>query len=215
MLVKEKQQLNSRSEENLRKVYTTRRNDSERRKNITQFISILDRRNIEGRRTVKDRRISKIKPQFSPIAEQGVTISGLISEQSKGIKSIIGLRNSIQSKGHVERMNALKDLYFAFNSQLSKEKILYQWYDEASKNSKVLDDEDEVPALVFNIYFLFRNDMKDVIGMFDKYLNLKVEIESNLISFQKEMDKAIDTLAECLKLKEKYLYPQYKEYLMV
>lgn len=195
------------------RVNTTRRADSERRKNIAQIILKLDRRNIEGRRTVKDRRISKIKPKFSLIAEQGVTILGLISEQNKGIKAIIDLRDSIQSKGHVEKMNILKDLYFAFNSQLSKEKLLYQWYDEASKDNKSLGDE--VPALIFNVYFILRNDLKDIIGMFDKYLSLNMEIESNLDEFQKEMDSIAETLKECLKLKEKYLYPQYKEYLMV
>jgi len=212
MLVKEKK-ITKKTTEAQRKIASARRGCAERRKNISHTLSILDRRNIEDRRTVKDRRISKIKPQFSPITEQGVTVSGLISEQKKAIEFIIDLRDSIQSKGHVEIMNALKDLCFAFDSQLSKEKILYQWYDEATKKNQVLGDE--VPALILNLYFLLHYDLKNIIDTFDKYLNLKVDIHNNLNAFHKEVDEISETLEECLALKVKYLYPQYKEYLMI
>ena len=198
---------------NPRKASTVRRNNSDRRKCLSKVTGILDRRNIEGRRKINDRRVSNKKPQFSLITEQGITVSHLVDQQTLAISHIAGFKNTVESKEYIEVMSTLRDIYFIFYSLLSKERILFEWYAESSKNNKNCDDE--IYDLVSSMHFIFCNDLQDMIDLLDQYLSLQVSLDDEVSFFQNDMQEITEVLVECLALKEKYLYPHYKEYLLL
>ena len=187
-----------------------RREKTDRRQKCEKLVTQLDRRNIQGRRDTKDRRLSKQKTFLFPVTQQGITIKALSFEKEKLIKSIAKIISNSDSQSYLTISSFLKDVYFALHSQNSKEKILYQWYEDAIKHSKI---NVEYATLITQLNFILEQEMKDIISVLDKYLSLNVDLDENRELFIQDMDNIQESLIVYIARKSKYIYPHYQEVL--
>jgi hypothetical protein len=187
-----------------------RRKKIDRRQKFEKLITQLDRRNIQGRRDTKDRRLSKQKIFLFPVTQQGITIKALNFEQEKLIKSINIIISKSDSQSYLTISNFLKDVHFALYSQNSKEKVLYQWFEEAVRHSKI---NFEYATLIAQLNFILEQEMSDILAVLDKYLSLNIDLDENRELFVQDMDNIQESLIAYLERKSKYIYPYYQELL--
>lgn len=187
-----------------------RREKADRRQKIVKLTTQLDRRNIEDRRNTKDRRLSKNKTFFWPVTQQGITIKALNFEREKLTKLIDLMIENGHSQSYLTVSNLLKDVYFSLHSQNSKEKVLYQWYEETIKHSNCKID---YANLITQLNCIFEQEMEDIIAVLDNYLFLRVGLDENRKSFLQDMQNIQTTLSVYNAQKTKYIYPHYQEVL--
>ena len=187
-----------------------RREKNDRRQKAEKLMTQLDRRNIQDRRDIKDRRFSKQKTYLFPVMQQGITIQALNLEKDKLNKLLSYISSSVASLPYIDVVDLLKDVYFALCSQVSKETVLQQWYEDTVEYSK---SDSKYTALVKQLNFILEQEMDDIIAIVDKYLQLTVDLEEAPEEFVEDMQNIQQTLTAYTCRKAKYIYPYYQEML--